>query len=81
MSHVMCHMSRVTCHMSKNYFFEIFFCFFLFFLRTKKLVKVVELVGGGSVINGATQSSFFKHMIGIKVTLVLLNTEHILTLF
>ena len=58
-SHVMCHMSRVTCHMShvkcqkkkkkkkimrkkkkKN-------------ILQKKLDKVVELVGGGSVINGA----------------------------
>ena len=38
----MCHVSRVTC----------FFFFFVFFLD-----KVVELIGGGSVINGATPSS------------------------
>ena len=46
-SHVMCHMSRVTCHVShvtKN---------------QNTLKKVVELVGQGSVINGATPSSFF----------------------
>ena len=39
-SHVTCHLSRVTCHM-------------YFFFPEKKLDKVVELVGGGSVINGA----------------------------
>ena len=41
-SHVTCHLSRVTCHMSH---------FFLFFY------KVLELIGGGSVINGAYPSS------------------------
>ena len=44
-SHVTCHVSHVTCHMSLFYF--------LFFSD-----KVVELIGGGSVINGATPSSF-----------------------
>ena len=37
-SHVTCHVSHVTCHMSHV---------------KKKFDKVVELVGGGSVINGA----------------------------
>ena len=43
----MCHMSRVTYHMSHDQFF-------FFFL----LDKVVKLVGGGSVIKRATESSF-----------------------
>ena len=38
MSRVMCHVSPVTCHMSK---------------KKLSLKKVVELVGGGYVINGA----------------------------
>ena len=46
---VTCHVSRVTCHMSCVTCH--FFCFFLF-------DKVVKLVVGGSVINGATPSSF-----------------------
>ena len=56
-SPVMFHLSRVTSHMTK-YFFYIFFyikekenkgiC-----LSLKKIDKGVELVGGGSVINGA----------------------------
>ena len=45
---VMCHVSHVNCHLShvnkKNY---------IFFNPLKKLDKVVELVGGVSVINGA----------------------------
>ena len=48
MSHVTCHVScvrcqvsHVTCHVSQYYFFCV-------------LDKVVKLVGGGSVINGAT---------------------------
>ena len=44
MSRVMRHMSRVTCH---------FFFFFFFFLD-----KVVKLIGGGSVINGAYPVKF-----------------------
>ena len=44
MSHVMCHVSHVTCHVSHVKFFVFFCCFF---------VKVVKLIGGGSVINGA----------------------------
>ena len=52
-SRVMCHLSPVTCHLShvkKNIFI---------YLKKKKIIpsqkldKVVELVGGGSVINGA----------------------------
>ena len=44
MSCVMCHMSRVTCYMSHVtcHFFLLLF-----------LDKVVKLIGGGSVINGA----------------------------
>ena len=42
MSHVTCHMASVTCHMP---------CVFFFY-------RLVELVHGGSVINGATPSSF-----------------------
>ena len=46
-SHVMCHTSCVTCHVSHVFSIIIF------------LDKVLELVGGGSVINGAlTPSSF-----------------------
>ena len=42
MSRVACHVSRVTCYV-------FFVCVFY---------KVVKLIGGGSVINGATSSSF-----------------------
>ena len=52
MSRVTCHMSRVTCHMS-HFFYFFFFFFFSFFSD-----KVVKLIGGGSVINGASLSSF-----------------------
>ena len=48
-SHVTCHMSRVTCH----FFLLLLLLSFSFFLD-----KVLELIGGGSVINGATPSSF-----------------------
>ena len=49
-SYTMCHLSPVTCHLSP---------FFLFFFILKKIDKLVELVGGGSVITGPTPSSFF----------------------
>ena len=42
MSRVMCHLSHVTCHVS---------------IKKKKMDKVVKLVGGESVIIGATPSS------------------------
>ena len=42
----MCHVSHVTCHMSHVTYIYFFFFFY----------KVVKLVGGGSVINGATPS-------------------------
>ena len=48
-SPVMCHMSHVTCHLSHV---KIFF-FYIFFNPLNIFDKVVELVGGGSVINGA----------------------------
>ena len=47
MSHVMCHVSHVT------------FFFFLSFFILLFLDKVVKLVGGGSVINGAYPVYFF----------------------
>ena len=47
MSHVMCDVSCVTFHMSH-------FCSSFLFSSD----KVLKLVGGGSVINGATSSSF-----------------------
>ena len=60
MSHVMYHLSLVTCHLSpvkcqqqKNDFFLLKIYIYFFFLSFKKLEKVVELVGGVSVINGA----------------------------
>ena len=45
-SRVTCHVSRVMCHVS------CVTCYMLHVLSWKKLDKVVELVGGGSVING-----------------------------
>ena len=54
MSRITCHMSRVTCHMSKYFFFFTFF----FFNSLKKFNKGLELVGGGSVINGAYPVKF-----------------------
>ena len=49
-------MSHVTCHFFSSLFFLLFFLLFFFFLF---LDKVVTLVGGGSVINGATPSSLW----------------------
>ena len=46
-SHVTCDMSRVTCQMLHDFFLLFFFLFFFFSF------KVMKLVGGGSVINGA----------------------------
>ena len=67
---VMCHLSRVTCQMSKKLHF---------FYPEKKLDKAVELVGGGSVINGAYPVQFVskkiiyevirKLFVGCRVTL------------
>ena len=48
MSCFMCHVSHVTCHMS---------CVMCHFFP----VKVVKLIGGGSVINGAYFVQFSKH--------------------
>ena len=63
MSRVTCHLSPVTCNMShvkKNSFYIliIFFLYFIYFFNVKKLDKVVELVGEGSVINGAYPVQF-----------------------
>ena len=46
-------MSGVRCQVSGDTFFLLLFSSFLFF------DKVVKLVGGGYVINGATPSCFF----------------------
>ena len=58
-SHVTCHMSHVTCHLSRLTFHMIFFILFCSEKKIEKkshlniFDKMVELVGGGSVINGA----------------------------
>ena len=62
MSRVMCHVSCVTCHVSPVTGHGAHVIFYLFFFLTKKSIKkkldnVVELVDGGSVINGPTSSS------------------------
>ena len=49
--HVTCHMSLATCHKSCVTCHIFFFFFFFFFYN------MVELVGWGSVLNGATPSS------------------------
>ena len=49
---------RVTCHMSGVTFHTINIIIFLIFFL---LHKVAKLVGGGSVINGATPSGFSKY--------------------
>ena len=50
---VMCHVSCVTCHVSRvTYHVSRFFIIFFF------SDKVVKLIGGGSVINGAYPVSF-----------------------
>ena len=48
LQHVTCHMSHVTCHMSCVTCHKCFLC----------VEKVVKLIGGGSVINEPTPSSF-----------------------
>ena len=63
MSRVTCHVSHVTCHLSPVTCQQIIFLTFkkkfnFFFYVKKKIVKVVELVGGGYDIDGATPSSF-----------------------
>ena len=45
MSHVTCPVSHVKCHVTKKE-------------KEKKMVNILELVDGGSFINGATPSSF-----------------------
>ena len=55
MSHVRCEVSGVTCQVSHV-------TFFIYFL----LDKVVELVGGGSVINGAYLVYFIEDHISVQ---------------
>ena len=56
-SHVTCHLSHVKKKNVKNNFFYFFFYFFFYL---KKVGKLVKLVGGGSVINGAYPVQFSK---------------------
>ena len=56
MSCVTCHVSHVTCHMSHVIYYMSHVFFSLFFLLF--LDKMVGLVGGGSVINGAYPVQF-----------------------
>ena len=61
-SHVMCHMSHIMCHMSS--FFSFFFLSsYLYILKFKHIFlllhNMLELVGGGSVINRAYPSSLY----------------------
>ena len=60
MSLVMCHVSCVTCHMSRGtcHVAHVTCHVSLFFLIYFLLDKLVKLVVGGSVINGAMPSSF-----------------------
>ena len=53
----MCQVSRVTCQVSRV---TCFFYFLKFFFN-----KVVKLIGGGSVINGASPSSFVMNRAGL----------------
>ena len=67
MSHVVCHVSAVMCHVSHVMcqchmellllllFLIVFFLLYFFFV----IDKLVELAGGGSVMNGLTPSIFF----------------------
>ena len=58
---LMCHVSRFTCHMSCVMCHLSHVTFFPFFFWSLKIFyKVVELVGGGSVINGAYPVQFLK---------------------
>ena len=60
MSHVTCHVSHVRCHVSLvRILLNIYIFLYLFiFLLLLFSDKVVNLFGWGSVINGATMSSF-----------------------
>ena len=51
----MCHISGVTCHVAGGRCHVSCVTFLLFLLD-----KEVELVGGGSVINGSTPSSYYE---------------------
>ena len=58
LSHTICHVSRVMCHVSCVLCHVSPVTYFFLFKKGKKsgqqkFDKVVELVGGGSIINGA----------------------------
>ena len=65
MLHVTCHVSRVICHMSH----VIFILFYLFFDKLEKLI------GGGSVINGANRSSYYRPILTLFADL------HVMSIF
>ena len=71
-SGVTCHVSPVTCHLSHVVKKKLLFILKKIYkkkLSLKKFDKVVELVGGGSVINKADPVDVFLHSIilsGIK---------------
>ena len=71
MSGVMCHVSHVMCHLSgvtSHYFF------FLNLEEEKNLLeKEVKLVGGGSVINGATLCSLILKPSKMKYSKILIS--------
>ena len=75
MSHVMCHVSSFICHVSPV---TCFFCFLFLYkkMSLKQLDKGVELVRGGSVINGANPVLFFVCLYNIWKTI-----KRILVLF
>ena len=59
MSHVTCHVSRVTCHVSRvTCHMSRVTCHLFIFLLFFFLDKVVKLIGGGSVMNGAYPVQF-----------------------
>ena len=83
MSSVTCHMSYVTCHVSHVTYKKIviIYIFFLYIYPLKQTnknyydkfiflqkYKVVVLVGGGSVINGATPSSLSDIMAQVMIS-------------
>ena len=51
-------MSCVTCHVSNVTNKSIYIFIYIYFSSSNFLDKMLKLVGGGSVINGATLSSF-----------------------
>ena len=61
-SRVICHVSPVTCHLSPVTCQKNIFIYKKKISPSQKLDKVVELVGGGSVINGAYPVQFLTRL-------------------